>query len=250
MSEEKPDEPALIVERDGAILVLTLNRPATRNALDAAIATGLREALASFSEDDELLVCVLTGADGCFSSGLDLKELSEQGTETSLALKRLMRQGSPKPMIAAIEGYALAGGFELALTCDLIVASREASLGLPEVRRMLVANSGGLLRLPPRIGYQAAAEIALTGEPVAAERLYGLGLVNRLVEPGEALAAALELASRIAEGGSLAAIRATKEILALAAPADHWARQDAVADGFFESSDAKAAAKRFLTRHE
>jgi enoyl-CoA hydratase len=236
----------VVVERDGTALVVTLNRPQTRNALDASIAAGLQRALSDFSDDDSLLVCVVTGAGGCFSSGLDLKELSEDGIDTSLALKRLMRMGSPKPMIAAVEGYALAGGFELALTCDLIVASREARFGLPEVRRMLVANSGGLLRLPARIGHQAAAEIALTGEPMGAERLYDLGLVNRLVEEGEALAAARALAAQIAEGGSIAAIAATKEILSLASAADHWTRQDRVADQFFESGDARAAAKDFL----
>lgn len=246
MSEQAVSESAVIVERTGAALIVTLNRPAVRNALNASIAEGLEGALSRFAEDDGLMACVFTGAGGCFSSGLDLKELSEVGAETSLTLKRLMRDGSAKPLIAAVEGYALAGGFELALTCDLIVASRQAMFGLPEVRRRLVANSGGLLRLPSRISYQAAAEIALTGEVVDAERLHGLGLVNRLVDEGAALESALELASQIAESGSLPAIRATKQILELAEPLEHWPRQDALADSFFESSEARGAAKSFL----
>jgi len=196
-------EPAVLTERRDGVLVITLNRPDARNAVNAALAEGVGAALDELDADDELRVGVLTGAVKGFSSGMDLKAFvaGESPYVEGRGFAGITRRSSRKPLIAAIEGFAVAGGFEVALSCDLIVASKGARLGIPEVKRSLVAAAGALFRLPRRIPYHLAMELALTGDPIDAERGHQLGLVNGLSEPGGALDAALELAGDIVKNG-------------------------------------------------
>ncbi|HXD57339.1 MAG TPA: crotonase/enoyl-CoA hydratase family protein [Thermoleophilaceae bacterium] len=238
----------VVVERRDNLFIVTMNRPEARNALNGEMSTALAAAFGELEHDSELLVGVLTGAGPGFCAGLDLKEFASNGAEATRAVRTLLQDGCSKPMVAAIEGFAFAGGFELALMCDLLVVARGTRFGLPEVTRSLVANGGGLLRLPRRIPYQAAAEMSLTGDPMTAEWLYGLGLVNRLVEPGDALPRAVELARRIARNRPHAVI-GTKKILARHAPSgDEWEQQDAVADPVFFSEEAREGALAFVEK--
>ena len=239
--------PVVRVTRHDGVLIAEIDRPDRRNALNAAVARELADALHALDSDDELVVGVLTGADGFFSSGLDLNEFRDDGSEATSSLRDLLRRGTQKPIIAAVEGFALAGGFELCLMCDLIVAAEGARFGLPEVKRSLVANGGGLLRLPSRIPYSVAAEIGLTGEEISAERLYELGLVNRLVPVGTAFDNALLLAEEISRCAPLALV-ATKQILSLSDSVNGWSHQDAVAGPVFESSDAQEGAQAFIEK--
>jgi len=244
----------VLTERDGAILVITLNRPKARNAVNAALARGLAAAVEDLDGDPELAVGVLTGAGGSFCSGMDLKAFV--AGESMFVEHRGFAgivQGPPrKPIIAAVEGFAVAGGFEIALACDLIVASRGTKLGIPEVKRSLVAAGGALLRLPSRIPYHVAMEMTLTGEPISAEQAAEHGLVNRLTEPGEAVAAARELAAKIAVNGPLA-LAASKRILVEAPgwPADEaWRRQAEITDPVFGSQDAREGATAFAEKRD
>src|SRR5881398_98262 len=207
--------PAVLTERRDNILLITLNRPDARNAVNGALAQGVADALDELDATPELQVGVLTGAGKGFSAGMDLKAFvtGERPWVEGRGFAGIVQRASRKPLIAAIEGFAVAGGFEIALACDLIVAARGAKLGIPEVKRSLVAAGGALLRLPARVPYGLAMELALTGDPIDAERGHELGLVNRLTEPGEALAGALELAAAIARNGPLA-LAASKRILA------------------------------------
>jgi enoyl-CoA hydratase len=239
----------VVVERSENLLVITMNRPEVRNALNGEMSEALAYAFAKLEHDPELLVGVLTGAAPDFCAGLDLKEFASDGVEMTWAIRTLLRYGSSKPVVAAVEGFAVAGGFELALMCDLIVATGEARFGLPEVTRSLVANGGGLLRLPCRISYQAAAEMSLTGDPMTADRLFELGLINRLVAPGEALAEAIELARRIARNPPDVVV-GTKKILGNQAPdGGAWAYQDYIADPVFLSQEAREGARAFVENH-
>src|SRR3954471_10618604 len=245
---------AVLTEADGGVLLITLNRPGQRNAVNAAIATGVAAALDRLDDDDDLQVGILTGAGKGFSAGMELKAFV--GGESSFAEQRGFAgsvQGRPrKPIIAAIEGFAVAGGFEIALACDLIVAAQGARLGIPEVKPSLVAAGGALLRLPSRIPYHLAMELALTGEPVTAERGAEMGLVNRLTEPGEAVASARELAARIAANGPLA-LAASKRILVEAPswPAgEEWKRQAEISGPVFGSEDAREGATAFAEKRD
>jgi enoyl-CoA hydratase len=204
----------LLQHREGDVLVLTLNRPESRNAINLALAHAIAAALEAFDADDDLRVAVLTGAGKGFCSGMDLKGFSE-GESPSLperGFAGLAQRPPAKPLIAAVEGFAVAGGCEIALACDLIVAAEDARFGLPEVKRGLIASAGGLIRLPQRIPYHWAMELALTGESLGAQAAERHGLVNRVVPPGQALATALELAREIAANAPLA-VMASKEIL-------------------------------------
>ena len=196
----------VLTERDGAILVITLNRPQARNAVNGALAAGVAAAVVELDDDPALSVGVLTGAGGTFCSGMDLKAFlrGEIPVVGGRGFAGITHAPPDKPLIAAVEGYALAGGCEIALACDLIVAARDAKFGLPEAKRSLVAGAGGLFRLPERIPRTIAMEYALTGEFFSAEHANGWGMVNRLTDPGEALAGALELARKITESGPLA----------------------------------------------
>jgi enoyl-CoA hydratase len=215
-------------EAQGHTAVVTLNRPEARNAVNGEVAAGIEAAVDRLEEDADLWVGVLTHAGTVFSAGADLKAIAA-GQAATLQTPRggfagLTARSRTKPIIAAVDGPALAGGCEIALACDLIVASTQARFGLPEVKRSLVAAAGGLFRLPRAIPQKVAMEVAITGEPLDAERAHHFGLVNRLVEPGQALAAALELAALICANAPLA-VRETRQIVLAAQTAsddDLW----------------------------
>src|SRR5437588_4496848 len=204
----------VVTERRERILVITINRPDQRNAVNSAVADGIAAAMDELDGDAELSLGVLTGAGKGFCAGMDLKAFvaGESPYAGDRGFAGITQRASTKPLIAAIEGFAVAGGLEVALSCDVIVASRGARLGIPEVKRSLVAAGGGLLRLPRVLPRNVAMELALTGDPIEAERGYELGLVNRLAEPGRALEVALELAEAIAANGP-PSLAATKRIL-------------------------------------
>jgi enoyl-CoA hydratase len=242
----------VLTEREGAILVITLNRPKARNAVNAALARGLAAAVEDLDGDPELAVGVLTGAGGSFCSGMDLKAFlqGELPVVEGRGFAGITVTPPEKPVIAAVEGYALAGGCEIALACDLIVAARDAKFGLPETKRSLVAGAGGLFRLPQRIPRAIAMEYALTGEFFSAEDANTWGLVNRLTDPGEALAGALQLARKITECGPLA-VRATKKIVRDGGdwPAEErWARQQEIMGPVMTSADAREGARAFAEK--
>jgi enoyl-CoA hydratase len=195
-------------EVQGRVALLTLNRPEARNAVNGDVANGMESAIDRLEEDDEVWVGILTHNGPVFSAGADLKAISS-GQAGALQTKRggfagLVMRERTKPLIAAMEGPALAGGCEIALACDLIVASTEARFGLPEVKRSLVAAAGGLFRLPRTLPRKIALEVIMTGDPISAERAAHFGLVNELCEPGQALERARALADRIAENAPLA----------------------------------------------
>jgi enoyl-CoA hydratase len=244
--------PDLLTERRDEVLVITINRPDARNAINRAVAEGIAAALDALDRDGELRVGVITGAGGYFSAGMDLKAFraGERPHVAGRGFAGIVERPPDKPLIAAIEGFAVAGGLEIVLACDLVVAARGARLGVPEVKRGLVAAGGALLRLPALLPPRVAMELALTGEPLLAERAAELGLVNRLTEPGEALGAAVDLARAIAANAPLA-VAATKAILAASPswPADEaWARQRAIAEPVIASEDAQEGARAFAEK--
>ncbi len=249
-STEAADE--VLVEVDEGVAVITINRPRSRNAINGAVARGIVAALDELEGRKDVAVYVLTGAGGYFSSGMDLKGFlsGDFPAVEGRGFGGITEAPPSKPIVAAVEGYALAGGFELALACDVIVSSREARFGLPEPTRGLIAGAGGLLRLPRRIPYHAAMEIVLTGDHYPATRLYELGLVNRLTEPGEALAAAKELAARIAKNAPLA-LAGTKRIVIESAD---WSREEMfkkqaeIMEPIFGSKDAMEGAAAFAEK--
>jgi enoyl-CoA hydratase len=248
------DEPAVLTERRDGVLLVTLNRPDARNAVNAALAEGVAAALDELDADDELSVGVLTGADKGFSSGMDLKAFvaGESPYAADRGFAGITQRAAEKPLIAAIEGFAVAGGFEVALSCDLIVAARGARLGIPEVKRSLVAAGGALLRLPQRIPFHMAMELALTGDPIDAERGYELGIVNRLAEPGSAVDAALELAAEVARNGPLA-LKASKRIVQSSGDwteAEAWEKQGEIAGPVMTSEDAREGAVAFAEKRD
>lgn len=245
---------AVLTERRGGVLLITLNRPAVRNAVNGALAAGVAGALEELDADDSLSVGVLTGAGGFFCAGMDLGAFvrGESPWFGDRGFAGIAQRAARKPLIAAIEGFAVAGGMEIALACDLIVAARGAKLGIPEAKRSLVAAGGALLRLPRRMPYHVVMELALTGELQPAERFHEFGVVNRLVEPGSAVDAALELAAAVAANGPLALI-ASKQILQEQfdwSSADMWERQRAISGPVFESEDAKEGASAFKEKRD
>lgn len=242
----------VLVERRGAVQIITINRPQARNALDAAVARGVADAVDELDASDDLRAAVLTGAGGFFSAGMDLRAFLRGETPAipGRGLCGITVTPPRKPMVAAVEGGALAGGFELVLACDLVVAGRTARFGVPEVTRSLVAAAGAALLLPQRIPRAVALELLLTGAPVDAERAVAVGLVNRVVDDGGVLEAALELATAIAANGPLA-VAATKRIVHSApswAPDEAWARQEELVRPVFESEDAREGATAFAER--
>jgi enoyl-CoA hydratase len=246
MSEE------VLTEASDGVAVITINRPQARNAVNGAVARGIAAALDEFDANPDVRVLILTGAGGTFSAGMDLKGFlaGDSPAFGDRGFGGIVERPPVKPIIAAVEGYALAGGFELTLSCDLVVASEEAKFGLPEVRRGLVAGAGGLLRLPKRIPYHLAMEIALSGEHFPAARLHQAGLVNQLVPAGQALSAAKELAARLALGGPLALI-ATKRVIVESADwpaAEAFGRQGEIITPVFTSADAREGALAFAEK--
>jgi enoyl-CoA hydratase len=241
----------VLVEQRDRILIITINRPEAKNAVNAEVSRGLADAMDRLDGDKGLSVGILTGAGGSFSAGMDLKAFA-RGENVAIEGRGLGFTEKPpaKPLIAAVEGYCLAGGCELALATDLIVASRESAFGIPEVKRGLVAGGGGLLRLPQRIPYAVAMELALTGDSISAERALELGLVNKLAEPGKALDAAIELAEKITANGPLA-VAATKRIIVESrdwSSAEMWKKQAEIFLPVFASNDAKEGAKAFAEK--
>jgi enoyl-CoA hydratase len=248
-----PDDPVLTERRDGVLLV-TLNRPDARNAVNTALAEGIAAALDDLDADSELTVGVLTGAGKGFSAGMDLKAFvaGERPWVGDRGFAGIVQRSARKPLIAAVEGFAMAGGLEIALACDLVVASREARLGIPEVKRSLVAAAGALRRLPQRLPLNVAMEMALTGDPISAERAHALGLVSRVTEPGGAVDAALELAAAIARNAPLA-LDATKEILLRQADwteEEFWREQGELVAPVMSSEDAREGATAFSEKRD
>ena len=242
----------VVVERRGAVQVITINRPQARNALNATVAAGVAEAVDELDASDELRVGVLTGAGGTFSAGMDLKAFlsGESPGIEGRGLCGITMTPPRKPLIGAVEGWALAGGFELLLACDLVVAARTARFGVPEVTRSLVAGAGGALLLPRRIPRAFALEMLLTGAPVDAERAAQIGLVNRVVAEGEALDAAVELADLIAANGPLG-VAATKQIVRCSpdwTAEESWRRQTEIVRTVLDSEDAREGATAFAER--
>ena len=246
-------DPVLTERRDG-VLLITLNRPEARNAVNLAVSEGVAAALDELDADDELRVGVITGAGGTFSAGMDLKAFvrGERPHTESRGSGGIVQKPPRKPLIAAVEGFAVALGFEIVLACDLIVAGRDARFGIPEVKRSLVAMAGGLIRLPKRIPYHLAMELALTGDFIDAERAAQVGIVNRLAEPGGAVDAAVELAGELARNGPLA-LAASKEIVAKAqdwTEEEAWTKQGEIAGPVFVSEDAREGATAFAEKRE
>jgi enoyl-CoA hydratase len=248
---DSPDD-VVLIERRGAVQVITINRPQAKNALDAAVARRVADAVDELDGSDELRAAVLTGAGGFFSAGMDLKAFLRGETPAieGRGLCGITRTPPRKPLIAAVEGGALAGGFELVLACDLVVAARGARFGVPEVKRSLVAAGGAALLLPQRMPRAVALELLLTGDPIDAERAAAVGLVNRVVDDGTAVDAAVELAGTIAANGPLA-VAATKQVvqsLPSWTPEEMWERQDEIVRPVFASEDAREGSTAFAER--
>jgi enoyl-CoA hydratase len=240
----------VLQEARGRVLIVTLNRPEARNAVDNALADALVEAMRRLDEDAALSLGVLTGAGRGFSAGMDLKAFAREGPPAGFA--EFLQNGSRKPLIAAVEGFALAGGLEIALTCDLIVAARGVPVGIPEAKRGLFAAGGAMLRLPPRVGLGKALELALTAEPIDAERAHAIGLVDRLAEPGRALDEALALAETIAQNAPLSLALSKKLLRGMLGltEAEAWALQGKDAATIFASEDAREGALAFAEKRE
>lgn len=242
----------VLVERRGAVQVITINRPEARNALNAAVAQGVAAAVDELDEDDTLWAGVLTGAGGTFSSGMDLKAFMRGETPgiEGRGLCGITTTPPRKPLVAAVEGYALAGGFELLLACDLVVAGESASFGVPEVKRALVAAGGAAFLLSQRIPQALALELLLTGDPVTAPRAAEMGLVNRVVPEGGALEAAVELAQKIAANGPLA-VAVTKALARSSGDwtlEEGWRKNEELALPVFVSEDAMEGATAFAEK--
>jgi enoyl-CoA hydratase len=242
----------VLVEVDGGIAVITINRPEVRNAVNGAVSAGIAGAIEDLDARKDVRVLILTGAGGTFSAGMDLKGFlaGDNPAAGGRGFGGITQRPPAKPVIAAVEGYALAGGFELVLACDLVVASEAAQFGLPEVTRGLAAGAGGLLRLQHRIPYHAAMKMVLTGERVPAGDLQQVGLISRLVPAGQALAAARELAAQVAAHAPLA-VAVSKRVIVESAdwPADEqFTRQGEITGPVFASADAMEGAVAFAEK--
>jgi enoyl-CoA hydratase len=241
------------VEIIDGVQVITINRPQARNAVNYETAHALADALDAMDANPKVVIGILTGAANTFSSGMDLKAFALNGQRPLVegrGFGGLCERPPKKPLIAAVEGYALAGGCELALACDLIVAANNANFGLPEVKRGIVPGAGGMLRLPKRIPYHVAMEVILTGEMLPATRAYEHGLVNRLTEPGQALEGALALARLVAANGPLA-VQTAKKVVTESADwrqADMFDLQRPRVAHIFTSADAKEGATAFAEK--
>jgi enoyl-CoA hydratase len=249
-----PSSDTVIVERRGFVQVITINRPEAKNALNKAVAEGIAAAVDELDSSDELRVGVLTGAGGVFSAGMDLKAFltGESPSIDGRGLCGITQTPPRKPLIGAVEGWALAGGFELLLACDLVVAGEGARFGVPEVKRSLVAAAGAAILLPGRMPFALALEMLLTGEPIDAPRAAQVGLVNRVVPVGSAVDVAVEIAGVIAENGPLA-VAATKQVARGSRDwtfAEAWKQQGAIIGPVFTSDDAREGATAFAEKRE
>lgn len=238
----------VLTERRGRVLVITLNRPDQMNSINTALAQALVAAIEELDSDPALSLGVLTGAGRGFSAGMDLKAFAKEGPPQGF--QRFIEHGSDKPLVAAIEGFCLAGGLEMALVCDLLVAADNVRFGIPEVGVGLFAGGGALLRLPRRVPYGVAMEMALTGDPISAAKALELGLVSRLTEKGGALDGALELAERIAKNAPLS-LKATKAVLREMqghTEGEFWKMQASHIKSVFTSDDAKEGPRAFAEK--
>jgi enoyl-CoA hydratase len=240
------------VELVNHVAVITIDRPAVRNAINSVAARRIATAFDELDTRRDVAAYVLTGGGGTFCAGMDLKAFLDGDVPTSpqRGFFGIVERPPRKPVVAAVEGYALAGGCEVALSCDLIVAAEHAIFGLPEVKRGLVASAGGLLRLPRRVSYHIAMEMVLTGDHYGAQRMYELGLVNRIAPPGRALEVALELADRIAANGPLA-VEASKRVIVESGDwpaAEAFSRQREIVEHVFASKDATEGAAAFAEK--
>jgi enoyl-CoA hydratase len=241
--------PNVLVTESAGVQIVTINRPHVRNAIDHATAVDIAAAMDELDERDDLVAGVITGTGTAFCAGMDLKAFlaGERPSTPERGFAGIVEKPPVKPLIAAVNGPAIAGGFEIVLACDLIVAAEDAVFGMPEVKRGLVAAAGGLLRLPRRIPYHLAMEWALTGEYVTAKRAYEVALVNRLVPVDAVLAEATALAASIAANGPLA-LRATKRIIVESQDWDReseFIRQGEISEPVRASDDAKEGARAF-----
>jgi enoyl-CoA hydratase len=248
MSEEN----AVLVEVEDGIMTVTLNRPKARNAVNRALAEGVADAMDELDSNDAIRVAILTGSQGTFCSGMDLKAFvtGELPSVKGRGFAGLTEKLPRKPLIAAVEGYALAGGFELAISCDLVVAAADAKFGIPEVKRGLAAAAGGLMRLPRQMPSRIAMELALTGDFISSERAYSLGLINQIVEPGTALDAAKALAAKISANGPLA-VAISKQVVLESEDwntEEMWDKQQALVMPVFVSEDAIEGATAFAEK--
>jgi len=244
---------AVLTETIGHVLVVTINRPERHNAIDYAMACSLEAAWDRLDGDDQLRVAILTGAAGHFSAGADLKAAASGAPRVSTERRGnfgTILKPPEKPVLVAVEGDAYGGGCELALALDLIIASESARFCLPECRRGVLASAGGAIRLPRRIARNVAMEMALTGLPQSAKRLFELGMVNRLCPPGEALATALAMANSIA-GNAPLAVTAAKRMVTLAAgeaEAEAWASQQPIVEKLRSSADYREGIAAFAEK--
>lgn len=243
----------VLVEAANGVLTVTINRPEAKNAMTKAAAEGISAAMDQLDSDSSLSVAIITGAGGTFCSGMDLKGFlrGESPSVRGRGFGGITERGPKKPLIAAVDGYALAGGMELAMACDLIVAHSGAKFGIPEAKRGLAAAAGGLIKLPRQVPPRIAMELALTGDFVDARRAYELGFVNRLTD-GPALDAARELAARIAENGPLALV-ASKAIIRDShtwSNDEMWTKQAEYLGNLFSTNDAREGALAFAEKRK
>jgi enoyl-CoA hydratase len=244
---------AVLTNAENGVLTITINRPEARNAVNRAVAEGIAAAIETLETDDSLTIGIITGSGGTFCSGMDLKAFlqGELPVVSGKGFAGFVEAPPAKPLIAAVDGYALAGGMEVAIACDLVVASREAKFGIPEVKRGLAAGAGALLRLPRLIPQRYAMELALTGEFISAERAAEMGFVNRVVD-GPAIDGALELAATISANGPLA-VKASKQVIAKTEDWSHdemWAEQQKIIGSIFASEDAREGAAAFAQKRQ
>jgi enoyl-CoA hydratase len=238
----------VLIERRDRVLLITLNRPEARNAINTALAQALTAAIEELDSDDGLTAGVLTGAGGGFSAGMDLKAFATEGPPKGF--DEFLRNGAKKPLIAAIEGFAVAGGLEIALSCDLLVAAAGVRLGIPEVGVGLFAAGGALMRLPRLVPYGVAMEMALTGDPISAEKALEYGLVARVAEPGKAVDEAIALATRIAKNAPLG-VAASKRMIVDSfgrTEEEFWDHQTPHLRKVFASHDAKEGPRSFAEK--
>ena len=244
----------VLVEYEDGLVIITINRPEAKNAVNRAVSYGVCAAVDELDARDDLRVGILTGAGGTFCSGMDLKAFlrGEVTRVEGRGILGIAMTPPKKPLIAAVEGYALAGGFEAMLACDLTVASRDAKFGIPEVKRGLAAAAGGLLRLPRVIPQRIAMELALTGDMITAERAAQFGLINILTEPGQALAEAKKLAARIIANAPLS-VAASKRVINQQRDwpiAEMFARQLEITAPVLASEDAREGASAFAQKRK
>ncbi len=243
---------AVLTEVADGVMIITINRPKAKNAINLDVAKGIAAAMDELDSNDNIQVAILTGAESTFCSGMDLKAFvsGEMPFIEGKGFAGLVESLPKKPLIAAVEGFALAGGFELMIACDLVVSANSAKFGIPEAKRGLVAAAGGLMRLPRQIAPRIAMELALTGDFIDANRAYELGLINRVVEPGTALEGAKALAKSIAANGPLAVIKSKEVIL----ESQDWSldemfpNQQKQVDVIFSSEDAIEGATAFAEK--